>query len=276
MTRSRSRAGTTRCATPRDQPPEPHRRPERARHLRRDRRPVPQEAHAGGLRPRQPRAAAARASRWSASPAATGRTRTSRRSCTTPSSSTRARRSDEDVWKQLAEGIRFVPGEFDDDDAFDRLARDGRRARRASAAPGATTRSTCRSRRSPSRWSPSSCAAPAWPSRARRPVAPRRHREAVRPRPRVGARAQRRRRVGLPAGLGLPHRPLPRQGDGPEHPGAALRQPAVRADLERATTSTTCRSPWPRTSASAAGPATTTASARPATSSRTTCCSCWP
>ena len=41
------------------------------------------------------------------------------------------------------------------------------------------------------------------------------------------------------------------------------------------TTSTTCRSPWPRTSASAAGPATTTASAPPATSSRTTCCSCW-
>ena len=40
------------------------------------------------------------------------------------------------------------------------------------------------------------------------------------------------------------------------------------------TTSTTSRSPWPRTSASAAAPATTTASAPPATSSRTTCCSC--
>jgi glucose-6-phosphate 1-dehydrogenase len=26
------------------------------------------------------------------------------------------------VWEQLSEGIRFVPGEFDDDDAFDRLA----------------------------------------------------------------------------------------------------------------------------------------------------------
>ena len=42
------------------------------------------------------------------------------------------------------------------------------------------------------------------------------------------------------------------------------------------TTSTTCRSPWPRTSASAAAPATTTASVPPATSSRTTCCSCSP
>jgi glucose-6-phosphate 1-dehydrogenase len=28
----------------------------------------------------------------------------------------------ESVWQQLAEGFRFVPGEFDDDDAFDRLA----------------------------------------------------------------------------------------------------------------------------------------------------------
>ncbi len=28
----------------------------------------------------------------------------------------------EEVWQQLAEGIRFVPGEFGDDDAFDRLA----------------------------------------------------------------------------------------------------------------------------------------------------------
>jgi glucose-6-phosphate 1-dehydrogenase len=28
----------------------------------------------------------------------------------------------EDVWKQLAEGIRFVPGSFDDDNAFDSLA----------------------------------------------------------------------------------------------------------------------------------------------------------
>ena len=41
-----------------------------------------------------------------------------------------------------------------------------------------------------------------------------------------------------------------------------------------ATTSTTCRSPRPRTSASARAPATTTTPARCATSSRTTCSSC--
>src|ERR1700755_2192826 len=28
----------------------------------------------------------------------------------------------ESVWKQLSEGVRFVPGEFDDDEAFDALA----------------------------------------------------------------------------------------------------------------------------------------------------------
>ena len=27
----------------------------------------------------------------------------------------------EDVWRHLAEGFRFVPGDFDDDDAFDNL-----------------------------------------------------------------------------------------------------------------------------------------------------------
>ena len=84
------------------------------------------------------------------------------------------------------------------------------------------------------------------------------------------AGAQRHRQQRLPRGVGVPHRPLPRQGDRAEHPGAAVRQPAVRADLERTTTSTACRSPWPRTSASAAAAATTTASARRATSSRTT------
>ena len=53
----------------------------------------------------------------------------------------------EAVWERLAEGIRFVQGTFDDDDAFDRLARDRRRSSTPIAAPAATTRSTCRSRR---------------------------------------------------------------------------------------------------------------------------------
>ena len=57
-------------------------------------------------------------------------------------------------------------------------------------------------------------------------------REAVRPRPRVGARAERDPPRGLPRGEHLPHRPLPRQGGGAEHPLLPLRQRVPRADLE--------------------------------------------
>ena len=43
----------------------------------------------------------------------------------------------------------------------------------------------------------------------------------------------------------LPHRPLPRQGDGPEHPRAAVHEHDLRAASGTGATSTTCRSPWP-------------------------------
>ena len=82
------------------------------------------------------------------------------------------------------------------------------------------------------------------------PQVPRRAGKADRPRPRLGDPDQRRGRPGLRRGAGLPHRPLSRQGDGPEPAGAALRQLAVRAGLEPRRTSTTSRSPWPRPSAS--------------------------
>ena len=86
-------------------------------------------------------------------------------------------------------------------------------------------------------------------------VLPRRHRPAPGARPRRPRRTDSWRRVvvekpfgsdlrsardaqrhhprGVPAGVGVPHRPLPRQGDGPEHPRDAVRQHDVRADLER-------------------------------------------
>ena len=59
------------------------------------------------------------------------------------------------------------------------------------------------------------------------------HREALRPRPQERPGAQRDRRGRLPARLRLPHRPLPRQGDGAEPPRPAVRQPALRAGVER-------------------------------------------
>ncbi len=44
--------------------------------------------------------------------------------------------------------------------------------------------------------------------------------------------AERRRALRVRRAPGLPHRPLPRQRDGAEHPGVPLRQRHLRADLE--------------------------------------------
>ena len=78
------------------------------------------------------------------------------------------------------------------------------------------------------------------PARARRarPRAPRgrlaagRHREAVRARPRLRQAAQPRGRQGLPRVAGLPHRPLPGQGDRPQPAGLPVRERHLRAALE--------------------------------------------
>ena len=72
------------------------------------------------------------------------------------------------------------------------------------------------------------------PRAARRRLAADRHREAVRPRPRFGQAAQPRGRQGLPRVAGLPHRPLPGQGDRPQPAGLPVRQRDLRAALEPA------------------------------------------
>ena len=51
-------------------------------------------------------------------------------------------------------------------------------------------------------------------------------------------------------GRDLPHRSLPRQGSGAEHPVLPVRQCVSRADLESASTSRACTSRWPSRSAS--------------------------
>ncbi len=110
--------------------------------------------------------------------------------------------------------------------------------------------------------------------RARRLVRPPGHREALRARraERQGARRDRARRVRRDPGL--PHRPLSGQGHRPERARAALRQRHLPADLGPRRGSTTCRSRWPRRSASAPAAASTSTPARCATSCRTTCCRC--
>ena len=137
----------------------------------------------------------------------------------------------EEVWQQLIQGMRFVQGTFDDDDAFERLRGTIEELDKAQGTGGnfAFYLSV------PPKFFPvvvqqlkkhglADQTSGSW-------------RRAVIEKPfghdlesRRGA--QRGRARGLRPGPGLPHRPLPRQGDRPEHPGAALRQPDVRADLE--------------------------------------------
>ena len=100
------------------------------------------------------------------------------------------------------------------------------------AAPAATTPSTWPSRPGSSATSSGSCSSTAWPSRSRAPGAGSSSRSpsgTTSPRRRSSTRAGR----GVPHRVGLPDRPLPRQGDGPEHPGDPVRQRDVRAALER-------------------------------------------
>ena len=138
----------------------------------------------------------------------------------------------EEVWRQLAEGFRFVPGQLRRRPGLRHPAQDHRRARRPPRhqrqprllplhpARGSSVTSSASSRSTVSPTAPRTPGG-AWSSRSRSARTSRRR-----------ARAQRGPQRGVPARVGLPHRPLPRQGDGPEHPRDALRQHAVRADLE--------------------------------------------
>ena len=138
----------------------------------------------------------------------------------------------EENWERLAEGFRFVPGSFDDDKSFARLAENPGKARRRA-----------RHRRQP-RLLPghpaqvlSGGVRPAAQVRigppAGRQVEPGGHRETVRSRSGKRAGPEQGGQRRLPRGVGVPDRPLPGQGDGAQHPGAAVRQSVVRPDLER-------------------------------------------
>ena len=72
----------------------------------------------------------------------------------------------EEVWDQLAEGFRFVQGDFSDDVAFDTLRQTIRGPRPGARHRAATTRSTSPSRRSSSPTSSASSRSTASPTRA--------------------------------------------------------------------------------------------------------------
>ena len=101
------------------------------------------------------------------------------------------------------------------------------------------------------------------------------HREAVRPRPGQRRRAECLRAPGLRRAPGLPHRPLPRQGDGPESPGVPLRQLDLRAGLEPAIHDHVQITVAESRGRGAARRVLRGGRASCATCSRTTCCSSW-
>ena len=139
--------------------------------------------------------AACRSSAW---PRPTGTTTSSASGPTTPSSSARATTSTRSSWKSSPAGCRYVSGDYREASTFENLAE------QLAASSGRC--STWPSRR---RCSTTSCRG--WPRVGLNgPDSRGGGREAVRPRPGVGGRAERGAPPGVPRGGDLPHRPLPR------------------------------------------------------------------
>ena len=135
------------------------------------------------------------------------------------------------VWDAFAERITYHRGDFGDQALYDGLATrldeldaDARHAGQPLLLPGHPAVGVRRDHRRPGAGGPR-------PRAPRRRLAADRHREAVRPRPHERDPPQPRGRQGLPRVAGLPDRPLPGQGDGPQHPRLPLRQRDLRADL---------------------------------------------
>ena len=206
-----------------------------------------------------------RASHWWGSPAATGAARTSRKVVHDAVREHARTPFREEVWEQLSEGIRFVAGRLRRRRGLRPPGGDHRRAR-----PGPRHRRQPRvlPRRSRPTLFPGGreqlkrsglAAAPegSWrrsSSRSRSGTTWRRARE-LNAAGRSGVRTRRRSSASTTTSARRRSRTSSRCGS---------RTPCSSRS-GTATTSTTSRSRWPRTSASAAGPATTTASARRAT-----------
>ena len=149
------RAGHNPLRDPARPAPPPHRRPVRPGDLRGDRRPGPQEADAGRSTTSPTAGCCRRASRSSASPGATGPTRTSARSSTTPSAARPHARSA----RRCGAASPRASGSCRARSTTPRPSTCSPRPSTSStrsAAPAATTPSTCRSRRASSPRSASS------------------------------------------------------------------------------------------------------------------------
>ena len=177
----------------------------------------------------------------------------------------KVRRRRAPCWKELAGRLTYVSGDYRDDDDL----------RAAGRAPGQGVERPLFYLAIPPAMFDDVVAGPG-PGRPQRGPRPGRGREAVRPRPRVGPRAQRR----------APRRRSPRSrstasttssGRSPSRTCWSSGSPTrCSSRCGTARTSPACRSRWPRSSGSRAAASSTSRSARCATSCRTTCCRCSP
>ena len=231
----------------------------------------PREAHPGHLRPGQPRPAAAGFALVGFARHDFGREGFAELAKDAAKAGARTAVARDGLEAAVA-GVRFVEGSFDDDAAWEQLADDAGTSSTSSRAPRQPRVLPV----DPARLVPGG-RLPAQEARTRHPAnggagagSSSRSRSDTTSRPPRSSTGRRRR---LPARERVPHRPLPRQRDGAEHPGVPLRQRDVRADLERQLRRPRADHHGRGHRHRHAAPATTTASAPRATSSRTTCCS---
>ena len=228
----------------RDDEPAPRGTPYRAdgravcrRHLRRDWRSDPSQADAGALQPGAGAAAAGRLVAGRLRAAAVGRRRLPQKVLEAAKEYGRRQRSGPSVAQRFAEAIRYVQARVRGSGGYQELKRiceelDATRGTRGNrlyylaTAPNAYStiikqarRGRAGRRRAAQNGSPA--AGPASWSRSRSGT--------TSPQP---AQLNDEGGPGLPGGAGLPHRPLPRERDRPEHPGVPLRQQHLGVDLE--------------------------------------------
>ena len=174
----------------------------------------------------------------------------------------RASSSTRTIFERFAARLSYVHGDFS-----------GRRRRTRSVGDGDPGRGRSRSSTSRSRRSCSARSSSGLSAAGLTESGPRRRREAVRPRPRVGARAQRRAARSTSTSRScyrIDHflGKMGRRGD-PATCGSPTRSSSRSGTAHYVAVA--CRSRWPRTSASTTAATSTTRSARCATSCRTTC-----
>ena len=138
------------------------------------------------------------------------------------------------VWDAFSGGFRYVAGDYSAPETFVRLREVLEELDRERGTAGNRLYYLA----TPARHVPDRGPGPGRPGSQQaavgRGLRPHRHREALRAGREVGGRARPDRPRGVRRVAGVPHRPLPGEGDRPERPRPALRQRHLRAPVEPA------------------------------------------